>query len=123
MRPATTELGNRIKSRQISSSQEKSIHIVAELEKKGFLLDIVASFIKSLILEDHPEVTKAMASYLNDSIDEFNLSHKLIKLADKLSPYIVRPTSPLPKRGELIRTVNTLVKKRLQDESDIMLLN
>ena len=35
----------------------------------------------------------------------------------------MRPTSPLPKKGELIRVVNTLVKNKLDDVKDIKLLN
>lgn len=122
VRPETSEARSR-KSKEISSTQERFIQITAELERKGLLTEHSASLIKSLILEENSEVINTMNSYVNDAFNEKTLSSKLVKLAEKLSPYIVRPTSPLPKKDELIKLVNTLVRRRLKDDNDLLLLN
>ncbi len=123
MRPGTSEGSNKSKNKEISSVQEKHIHTTAELERRSYLTEHSASLIKSLILEENHEVIKVMNAYENDLYDEQELCFKLVRLAEKLSPYIVRPTSPLPKKDELMRLVNNLVRKRLRDDNLLLLLN
>jgi len=124
MRPPTSEgYGSKSRNKEISSAQEKFIQIAAELERRSYLTEHSASLIKSLILEENAEVFKAMGAYENDLYDEQELSFRLVRLAEKLSPYIVRPTSPLPKKDELVKMVNNLVRKRLRDDNQLLLLN
>lgn len=123
MRPPTSEGYGKSRNKEISSAQEKFIQIAAELERRSYLTEHSASLIKSLILEENAEVFKAMGAYENDIYDEQELSFRLVRLAEKLSPYIVRPTSPLPKKDELVKMVNNLVRKRLRDDNQLLLLN
>jgi len=123
MRPTTSEGKVKSRNKEISSVQEKFIQIIAELERMSYLTEHSASLIKSLILEENPEVVRALNSYEADMYDYKELSFRLVQLAEKLSPYFVRPTSPLPKKDELIRLVNNLVRKRLRDDNQLLLLN
>ena len=97
--------------------------IVADLEKNNIINEQSASVIKSLIIEENTEVFKVINEYIDETYDEDILSKYLSKLAGKLSQYIVRPTSPFPKKDELIKMVNSLVRKRLRDDNDLLLLN
>ena len=123
MRPETSEGYGKSRNKEISSVQEKLIQITAELERRSLLTEHTASLIKSLILEENSDVLNVMIAYEKGHCDERELSFRLVRLAEKLSPYIVRPTSPLPKKDELMKLVNNLVKKRLKDESYLLLLN
>lgn len=122
-RPLTSENAARSRTKEISSVQERLIQMTAEIERKGLLNEHSASLIKSLILEENADVFRVMSSYESDYYDEQELSFKLTRLAEKLSPSIIRPTSPLPKKDELIRLVNNLVRKRLRDDNLLLLLN
>ena len=93
------------------------------MEKKKLINEQSASVIKCLILEENTEVFKVINDYIHEIFDEDTLSKYLSKLARKLSQYIVRPTSPFPKKDELIKMVNSLVRKRLRDDNDLLLLN
>lgn len=122
VRPETSEARSR-KTKDITSAQEKFIQITAELERKGLLTEHSASVIKSLILEENGDVVNVMNEFCEGSLNQRSLSSKLVKLAERLSQNILRPTSPLPKKDELIKLVNTLVRRRLRDDNDLLLLN
>ena len=57
----------------------------------------VASFLKTLILEENVDVFRQINGYIARAIDEQELCAKLTRLAQQLGTFMERPVSPIPK--------------------------
>lgn len=75
-----------------------------------------ASIIKTFLLEENQEIIRTYNSYISGYITELRLKANLIDLAEKLGSYFERPTSPFPRKDEMLKTINTLVRDKLQNE-------
>jgi len=109
-------------SANINSTQAMLIGAVHDLEEKKLLDEQVVCTVKTLILEENPEVIKLLNSYIAHMIDERDLCSKLQRLSDRMSTYIERPSSPLPRKNSLLEFVNTIAATYMQNREDIELL-
>ena len=94
------------------------IGAVHDLEEKKLLDEQVVCTVKTLILEENHEVIKLLNNYIAHILDERELCLKLQKLSDRMSTYIERPSSPLPRKSSLLE----FVTKYMRDRDDIALL-
>jgi hypothetical protein len=106
----------------INSTQAMLIGAVHDLEKKNLLDDQVVSIIKTLILEENPEVIKLLNSHIAHIIGERELCPRLQRLSERMSTYIERPSSPLPRKSSLLEFVSSIASTYIQDREDIELL-
>jgi len=106
----------------INSTQAMLIGAVHDLEKKSLLDEQIVCIIKTLILEENPEVIKLLNSYIAHIIGERELCPRLQRLSERMSTYIERPSSPLPRKSSLLEFVNNIASTYTQDREDIELL-
>ena len=109
-------------SANINSTQAMLIGAVHDLEEKKLLDEQVVCTVKTLILEENPEVIKLLNIYIAHMIDERELCPRLQRLSDRMSTYIERPSSPLPRKNSLLEFVNTIASVYMRDKEDIALL-
>ena len=104
--------------------QEKFIQIIHELEKKALLDEQTVSLIFTLILEENHEMYSVLNSFLSNNIDHMELSLRLQRMVERLSTYIERPTSPIPRgKHSLLQFLTVLTQNTLSDRGDQTLLN
>lgn len=106
----------------INSTQAMLIGAVHDLEKKSLLDEQVVCTVKTLILEENPEVIKLLNSYIAHIIGERELCPRLQRLSDRMSTYIERPSSPLPRKSSLLEFVSSIVSTYIHDREDVELL-
>eukprot|EP01017_Pseudomicrothorax_dubius_P044527 TRINITY_DN7537_c0_g1_i3.p1 TRINITY_DN7537_c0_g1~~TRINITY_DN7537_c0_g1_i3.p1 ORF type:complete len:1239 (-),score=274.19 TRINITY_DN7537_c0_g1_i3:62-3778(-) len=111
------------KGKELSTIQEKFIQVIAHLESNHLIDEKTSSLIKTLILEENSDVYRALNSFLHEAIDERILCKKIYALAEKNEFYFERPTSPLPRKDELINFMNTVVRQHIKNERDLEILN
>ena len=105
----------------LTSTQAIMIGEIHNLEQKGLLDKQTVSLIKTLILEENGEVFKVLNSFIAHYINETELSYRLQRLSERLSTYIERPSSPLPRKESLISYINNR-QQYFNDKEDIALL-
>ncbi|CDW71526.1 UNKNOWN [Stylonychia lemnae] len=106
------------------AAQDRYLPVILELENKGMVDEQCASLLKTLVLEENVEVFRVINSYIAKNISDRELGFKLARLAQKLSNYIERPQSPLPrKKNQLLNYVNSLARYHFSDPDDVQLLN
>ncbi|CAG9321249.1 unnamed protein product [Blepharisma stoltei] len=115
VRPSTTRAERR--------GYHRFIQVVVEMESQGLLDQRDLGIIKALILKENLDVMKEFDNYFLHSISLNDLGVRLQKLADRLSLYMERPASPMPRKNELQILVDSLVKANLPCEEDIEILN
>lgn len=106
----------------MNSTQAMLIGAVHELEEKKLLDEQAVCTVKTLILEENHEVIKLLNSYVAHMIDERELCERLQKLSDRMSTYIERPSSPLPRKDSLLEFVNSFAKTYIRDKEEVALL-
>eukprot|EP01022_Parablepharisma_sp_SALTPOND_P012051 TRINITY_DN153_c0_g1_i2.p1 TRINITY_DN153_c0_g1~~TRINITY_DN153_c0_g1_i2.p1 ORF type:complete len:790 (-),score=106.37 TRINITY_DN153_c0_g1_i2:12035-14404(-) len=106
----------------INSTQAMLIGAVHDLEEKKLLDEQVVCTIKTLILEENPEVIKLLNSYIAHMIDERELCPRLQRLSDRMSTYIERPSSPFPRKSSLLEFVNNIAATYMRGREDIAIL-
>eukprot|EP00826_Nyctotherus_ovalis_P044809 TRINITY_DN4877_c0_g2_i11.p1 TRINITY_DN4877_c0_g2~~TRINITY_DN4877_c0_g2_i11.p1 ORF type:complete len:680 (-),score=206.94 TRINITY_DN4877_c0_g2_i11:892-2931(-) len=106
----------------INSTQAMLIGAVHDLEKNSLLDEQVVCTVKTLILEENPEVIKLLNSYIAHIIGERELCPRLQRLSDRMSTYIERPSSPLPRKSSLLEFVSSIVSTYIHDREDVELL-
>jgi len=109
-------------SANINSTQAMLIGAVHGLEKKNLLDEQVVCIIKTLILEENTEVIKLLNSYIAHIIDERELCPRLQRLSERMSTYIERPSSPLPRKNSLLEFVSNIISAYIRDRGDVELL-
>lgn len=120
-RPSTGVSGERPSSRR--HSYQRIVQILSEIEAQGLLEDRLLGVIKTLLLRENADVLRSFDSFFSQSLSLQDLSWKLQQLAESLRNYIERPSSPMPRKNELLELVNSLVRAHLPDEADIDALN
>ncbi len=106
----------------MNSTQAMLIGAVHDLEERKLLDEQVVCTVKTLILEENHEVIKLLNSYIAHMLDERELCTILQKLSDRMSTYIERPSSPLPRKSSLLEFVNSIATTYMHDREDIALL-
>lgn len=106
----------------INSTQAMLIGAVHELEKTNLLDEQAVCIIKTLILEENPEVLKLLNGYIAHIIPEREVCSRLQRLSERMSTYIERPSSPLPRKSSLLEFVNTIISTYIRDADDVELL-
>ncbi|KRX04768.1 hypothetical protein PPERSA_06402 [Pseudocohnilembus persalinus] len=126
-RPQTT--GNQAQRKQKKRNLKKYnpdidsyIEITEDLIDQNILEEQQGSIIKTFLLEENLEVLRVYNSYLSGIFNEQILQQKLKDLADKLGSYLERPSSPFPRKFQLIKTINTVLSQYFSPEQ-IKILN
>lgn len=122
-RPSTTRAGDRPRtSNQDRKSYQKYLQIMWELEAQGFLEQTNVRLIKAMILGENFDVMREFDYYFLNNISLQELGTKLQKLADKLSLYMERPSSPMPKNNQMQFLVESFARECLVSAEDIEIL-
>lgn len=122
-RPATSRVGDRPRtSNQDKRSYQNYIQIMGEMETQGLLEQIDVRIIKALILRENFGVMREFDHYFLHSISLRELGNRLQKLADKLSLYMERPSSPIQKNNQLEFLVDSFARDNLINLDDIEVL-
>jgi len=122
-RPSTTIGAQRPMTRSDSKNYHKFIKVVVDMESQGFFDQRDLGIIKALILRENSEVMKEFDNYFLKNVSLHEMAKRLQRLANKLSGYMERPSSPVPRKDELEKLVDSLVKENLRSEEDIEILN
>ena len=122
-RPATSRVGDRPRtSNQDRRSYQNYMQIMGEMEAQGLLEQIDVRIIKALILRENFGVMREFDYYFLHSISLRELGSRLQKLADKLSLYMERPSSPMQKNNQLEFLVDSFARDSLIALEDIEVL-
>lgn len=127
-RPTTTRSSDRPErpgsiSRGIRRNYDRYMQVIAELESQDILEERLFSVIKTLILRENTEVLREIDTYLVQGMSLVELGHSLMRISDAQGSSLQRPSSPMPRKNELLLLVNSIVKAHLPSEQDIELLN
>jgi hypothetical protein len=101
----------------------KFIQIVVDMERQGLLDQRELGTIKSSILRENPEVVREFDNYFLENVNIKQLARRLQRHADRLGSYTERPSSPMPRKNEILMLVNSVVKESLTDPEDMEILN
>ena len=122
-RPATSRAGDRPKtSNQEKKNYQKFIQIIGDMENQRLLEQFDVRIIKALILRENFDVMREFDHYFLHNISLHELGSRLQKLADKLSLYMERPTSPMPKNNKLEFLLDSFSRENLISAGDIEIL-
>jgi hypothetical protein len=120
-RPSTSITGERPRDRR--QSYQRIVQILSEIEAQGLLEDRLLGVIKTLLLRENADVLRSFEGFFSQSLSLQELSWRLQQLAESLHNYIERPSSPVPRKNELLELVNSLVRAHLPAEADNEALN
>ena len=122
-RMTATRPMSRSMSHGMRRNYDRYMQVIADLESQDILEERMFSVIKTLILRENPEVLHEIDTYFSQGISLVELGHSLMRLSDAQSSYLERPSSPMPRKNELLLLVNSLVKEHLPFSEDIEVLN
>ena len=123
-RPNTTRNSDRSeRPGSMRRNYDRYMQVIADLESQDILEARLFSVIKTLILRENTEVLREIDTYLAQGMSLLELGHSLMRISDTQSSSLQRPSSPMPRKHELLLLVNSLVKAHIPSEQDIELLN